>query len=152
MTRRTCAARRHAADPSRSDTSTRPGTAHPRPEITLRSLAAPLNYLTLYRRGLNLVTYLTTRDGAGTFRRRPLRYRYWATIQQFNFTPQYPAPPANAAFLGMWPFTGGVRVVTGASGRGEVADAPYFTTAAGTDYNTHFNTLANWTITERPTW
>ena len=112
----------------------------------------PLNYLTWYRRGLNAVTYLTTRNAAGAFRRQPLRFRYWATIQELNFTPQYPAPPGNAAFLGMWPFTGGIRVITGTSGRGATADAPYFTTATGTDYNTHFNTFANWTVTERPTW
>ena len=107
----------------------------------------PLNYLHRYRRGLLLVTYLTARDSAGNFLRRPLRFIYWNSIQDFSFTPQYPTPTA-APFLAAWPFTGQIKVNIGAKGRGAVADAPYYTTG-GPDYNSHFNTSGNWRVTER---
>lgn len=109
---------------------------------------APLVYLTSYRRGLHLVTYLTARDPAGAFLRRPLRFRYWNSLQSFDFTPQYPAPASAAPFLGAWPVSGGITVNIGGAGRGEVADAPYYATA-GADFNAHFNDATNWSITER---
>lgn len=109
----------------------------------------PLVYLMGYRRGLHLVTYLTARDASGNFIPRPLRFRYWNTIQSFDFTPQYPTPVSPAAFLGTWPFSGGITVNIGSAGNGEVGDAPYYTTA-GIDYNSHFNNINNWTITEHP--
>lgn len=100
----------------------------------------PLNYLRRYRRGLHLVTYLTARDARGNFLRRPLRFVYWNSIQNFGFTPQL----ANmAATLGMWPYSGQVNVNIGTKGRGVTSDAPYYRTG-GLHYNTHMNTAGNW--------
>jgi hypothetical protein len=109
---------------------------------------SPLNYLTRYRRGLNLVTYLTTQDPAGTFRRQPLRFIYWNSLQDFTFTPQFPTAASNAPFLGMWPLSGGITVNIGSKNQGETSDAPYYTTA-GSDFNTHYNNSSNWRITEQ---
>ena len=101
---------------------------------------SPLNYLRRYRRGLHLVTYLTARDASGNFLRRPLRFVYWNSIQNFSFTPQL----ANmAATLGMWPYSGQVTVNIGSKGRGVTSDAPYYRTG-GIHYNTHMNTAGNW--------
>jgi hypothetical protein len=108
---------------------------------------SPLNFLRTYERGLHLVTYLTVQDPSGTFLTNPLKYRYWNTQQRYTFTPQYPSPPSNTAFLGAWPSTGGITVNVGSKGDGEVADAPHYETT-GTEYNPHFNDSANWTRTE----
>lgn len=102
----------------------------------------PLNYLRSYSRGLHLVTYLTARDPAGAFLRRPLRFMYWNSRQDFRFTPDFANP------LQMWAHTGQVQVNIGARGSGEVGDAPYFTTSGG-HFNDHFNNAANWRIDER---
>ena len=101
----------------------------------------PLNYLRSYTRGLHLVTYLTATDDSGNFLPRPLRFRYWNSIQDFQFTPNY-ATPRN-----MWTYTGGITVNIGSKGTGETADAPYFTTA-GPHLNDHFNDPANWDLNE----
>jgi hypothetical protein len=105
---------------------------------------SPLNYLRSYTRGLHLVTYLTATDATGSFLRRPLRYVYWNSLQDFTFTPNFSNP------LSMWPHTGAVRVNIGAKGQGRTEDAPYFTTP-GTEFNAHFNDSSNWTIDERST-
>lgn len=102
----------------------------------------PLNYLTGYTRGLHLVTYLTARQKGGAFLRSPLKFRYWNSIQDFAFTPNFATP------LATWGYTGAVRVNIGSKGAGKAADAPYYTTA-GTKYNDHFNNSGNWTVTER---
>nr|WP_319266276.1 DUF4157 domain-containing protein [uncultured Draconibacterium sp.] len=105
----------------------------------------PLNYLYRYRRGLHLVTYLTANDNSGNFLRRPLRYVYWNSIQNFRFTPQLATP---AAAFGMWPFTGQVTVNIGSKGRGATSDAPYYRTG-GVLYNNHLGNFANWRIVSR---
>lgn len=102
----------------------------------------PLNYLTGYTRGLHLVTYLAGKKKGGAYLQRPLKFRYWNSIQDFAFQPNYDSPKSS------WGYRGGIKVNIGGSGNGEVADAPYYTTA-GTTYNTHFNDAANWTTTEK---
>ena len=102
---------------------------------------SPLNYLVGYTRGLHLVTYLVGKRISGSYLQRPLKFRYWNSIQDFAFTPNYASPASS------WASTGGVKVNVGGQGSGETGDAPYYTTA-GTNYNTHFNDPANWTITE----
>lgn len=101
----------------------------------------PLNYLTGYTRGLHLVTYLAGKKKGGDYLQRPLKFRYWNSIQDFAFQPNYDSPKSS------WGHRGGIKVNIGGSGSGEIADAPYYTTA-GTTYNTHFNDAANWTTTE----
>ena len=102
----------------------------------------PKNYLTGYTRGLHLVTYLTGKEKKGSFFNSPLKFRYWNSIQDFTFTPNY-ASPASA-----WASAGQVKVNIGSAGSGETTDAPYYT-SAGTTYNTHFNADASWTKTEK---
>src|SRR5690606_1413050 len=63
----------------------------------------PLNYLRSYTRGLHLVTYLTARDNAGNFLPQPLRFRYWNSLQDFTFTPNFASP------LSMWTHAGQIR-------------------------------------------
>jgi hypothetical protein len=122
---------------------------HEFPKATNNTAVAgsPLNYLRSYERGLHLVTYLTVQEPSGAFNTRPLKYRYWNTQQRYDFTPQFPSPPSNAAFLSLWPSSGGITVNIGSSGSGEVADAPHYETV-GTEYNTHFNNSGNWTRAE----
>ena len=102
----------------------------------------PLNYLRSYTRGLHLVTYLTARDPSGNFLPRPLRFLYWNSLQDFQFTPNFANP------LAMWNHTGRVQVNIGAKGSGATTDAPYFTTN-GPHFNDHFNNSANWAIVEQ---
>ena len=101
----------------------------------------PLNYLTGYTRGLHLVTYLAGKQKSGGYLMNPLKYRYWNSLQNFSFTPNYSSP------YSMWAYAGSVRVNIGAQGSGVTADAPYYT-SAGTKYNDHFNDSGNWVITE----
>lgn len=103
----------------------------------------PLNYLRSYTRGLHLVTYLTARDPSGAFLPQPLRFIYWNSLQDFQFTPNFATP------TDMWDHTGQIQVNIGARGRGATTDAPYFTTA-GPTFGDHFNDAANWDIDERP--
>ncbi|MDX8339928.1 DUF4157 domain-containing protein [Draconibacterium sp. IB214405] len=105
----------------------------------------PLNYLHRYRRALFLVTYLTANDNNGNFLRRPLRFVYWNSIQDFRFTPQTATP---AAAFGMWPFTGQITVNIGSKGRGATTDAPYYRTG-GVLYNNHFANFGNWRVVSR---
>jgi hypothetical protein len=102
----------------------------------------PLNYLTGYTRGLHLVNYLTGKLKGGNYLRSPLKFRYWNSIQDFSFTPNYVTP------LAMWAYAGGIRVNIGSQGSGETGDAPYYITA-GTKYNDHFNNGGNWIVSER---
>jgi hypothetical protein len=103
---------------------------------------SPLNYLIGYTRGLHLVTYLTAREPGGAFLPQPLRFRYWNSIQDFNFTPNYASP------MSMWAYTGQVKVNIGSKGTGVVADAPYWTTA-GPTLNDYFNDSGNWVNDEQ---
>jgi hypothetical protein len=103
----------------------------------------PLNFLRGYSRGLHLVAYLTARDPGGRFLPTPLRFLYWNSIQDFQFTPNFASP------LAMWAYSGQVRVNIGAKGRGVAGDAPYFITS-GPHFNDHFVNGSNWEIVERP--
>lgn len=102
---------------------------------------SPLNYLVGYTRGLHLVTYLVGKRTGGNYLPRPLKFRYWNSIQNFAFTPNYSSPSSS------WSSTGGVRVNIGSQGSGETSDAPYYT-SAGANYNTHFNNASSWTVSE----
>jgi hypothetical protein len=101
----------------------------------------PLNYLTGYTRGLHLVTYLAGKKIGGSFLPKPLKFRYWNSIQNFTFKPNYTSPTST------WGSEGSIKVNIGSAGSGETSDAPYYTTA-GTTYNAHFNDPANWITTE----
>lgn len=102
----------------------------------------PVNYLTGYTRGLHLVVYLTGKKKGGDFFKTPLKYRYWNSIQDFAFKPNYAKPEST------WESSGGIKINVGGQGSGETSDATYFTTS-GTTLNSHFNDDANWTVTKR---
>ena len=103
---------------------------------------SPLNYLTGYTRGLHLVVYLTGKKKGGDFFKTPLKYRYWNSIQDFAFKPNYAKPEST------WESSGGIKINVGSQGSGETSDATYFTTSGAT-LNTHFNDDANWTVTKK---
>lgn len=118
-----------------------PWQAIPKARNNSSVAGSPLNYLTGYTRGLHLVTYLAGKQKSGNYLASPLKYRYWNSLQNFSFTPNYASPHS------MWAYSGGVKVNIGGAGSGVTADAPYYTTA-GTNYNDHFNDSGNWIITE----
>jgi hypothetical protein len=105
-------------------------------------IGSPLNYLTGYTRGLHLVVYLTGKKKGGDFFKTPLKYRYWNSIQDFAFKPNYAKPEST------WESSGGIKINVGGQGSGETSDAAYFTTS-GTTFNKHFNDDANWTVTKK---
>lgn len=111
-------------------------------EVNTAVAGKPLNYATGYTRGLHNVVYLTGKKKGGDFFKTPLKYRYWNSIHDFSFKPNFENPASS------WTSSGAIKINVGGQGSGETGDAPYFT-SSGTTFNTHFNDSANWTTTAK---
>ncbi len=119
-----------------------PGHEIPKTTINDAAPGNPVNFLRGYTRGLHLVTYLTANDADGNFLPHPLKFVYWNSLQDFNFTPDFNNPQ------NMWAFQGQVKVNIGSKGNGETADAPYMPDLSAT-FNDNFNDSSNWEVTKK---